>query len=682
MPSRLLSQGKKAWELYFEKHVFDGRVVRPAVAKSWERCRSLQVNPLQRINPGPDESLDLDERLYRKQQLIRVARPFMRDLYKFVSGSAVQVILTDQDGLLLETIGDKAVASRYHEVHFCPGSTWAEADKGTNAIGTALAENQPVEIYAWEHFCEENHFLTCSAAPIRDPQGNTVGVLDASGDYRGANPHTIGMVVAMARAIENQLNLEQTQHQLYVASGFSNTLVNGVADGIIAINRDGIITTINARGGELLGVPPATAKGQPLLECCSNDAPILQVVTSGTGYHNREFIFKDGRRMLSSASPLHDEKGGIVGAIAFLREVTEGRFSKRPLALPCPGCTFDDIVGESAAIQAVKHWAVMAAACSSTVLILGESGTGKELFARAIHSGSWRSSGPFVAINCAALPETLIESELFGYVGGSFTGANKGGQPGKFELANRGTILLDEIGDMPLTMQAKLLRVLQDKRVSRIGSAQEVEVDVRIIAATNCDLKKEVENGRFREDLYYRLAVLEINVPPLRERQDDIPLLARTLVNRIAVRLKRAPIEIDEDVFVKFAACSWPGNIRAMENAIERAMVQMGDARVLTAAYLDLPDEKAPPAPAPSAQPAAQTTHLIKPLREVERQAIAEALSFCCGNIKETANRLGIARNTVYRKMKDYDLLPGAISRVASASVTSPTTSMRAFAGP
>ncbi len=656
MSSRLLTQGKRAWELYCANNVVDGRIVRAAVAKSWERCRSLRVNPLQPINPGPDGTVDLEERLYRKQQLVRVARPFMRDLYRFVSGSAFQVILTDQEGFLLETVGEKAIASREHEVHFCPGSTWSEAQKGTNAIGTALAENQPVEIFAWEHFCEENHFLTCSAAPILDPFGEVIGVLDASGDYHDANRHTIGMVVATARAIENQLRLEQAEHQLYISSRFSSTLVNGVADGIIAISRDGIITDINNRGSELLGIPPAAAKGRPLLECCSADAPLLEAVDSGTGYQNREIVDKQGRRVLTSAVPLHDQQGAIIGTVAFLRELTEPRATRRPAPPRCPEFTFDDIVGDSPAIQAAKHWAAMASACTSTVLILGESGTGKELFARAIHNGSWRSSGPFVAINCAALPENLIESELFGYVGGSFTGANKAGQPGKFERASGGTILLDEIGEMSLNVQAKLLRVLQDKRVSRIGSAQEVEVDTRIIAATNCDLKREVENGRFREDLYYRLAVLEIHVPALRERLEDVPVLARTLVNRIAMRLKRSPVEIEDTVFDKLAACSWPGNLRALENALERAIVRMGNARRLTTAYLDLPNDKALCAPAPPAP--APMPGRIKPLREIERQAIAEALSFCCGNIKETANRLGIARNTLYRKMQDYDLLP------------------------
>ena len=659
MPPLPLTLGKKAWELYLDKNVLDASLVRTSVANSWQRCRALNVNPFQQINPGPDGSNHLEERLYEKQQLMRIARPFMRDLYHLVSGSAFQVVLTDENGFLLDVIGDKAIVSRSREVHLCPGGTWSEERKGTNAIGTALAEKQPVQIFAWEHFCEENHFLTCSASPIRDPQGNILGILDASGDFRYANPHTIGMVVATVRAIENQLRLEQATHQLYVVSHYSKALLRGMTDRLIAIDRNDIVTEINARAGELLGIKSTLAKGRPLAEVCASDAPIVKVLKSGKEYDSREIVDKAGRRIQSSVSSLHDEKGGVVGTIAFFRELDDHAIVKRPVSVNLHRHTFDDIVAESPAMKAAKDWAIRAADCCSNVLILGESGTGKEMFANAIHNASVRRSGPFVAINCAALPESLVESELFGYVDGSFTGARKGGQAGKFECANGGTIFLDEIGEMTLTVQAKLLRVLHDKTVSRIGSAREIEVDIRIIVATHCDLRKEVENGRFREDLYYRLAVLELTVPPLRERREDFPLLTRALVNKLSAEFGYPPVEIDDNFQQNLASGPWAGNVRAMENAIERAMVRMGDKRVLTSADLELPNEVAPQPPsAPVAEPApAQLNHEIKSLRDVEKQAIAEALSQCGGNIKKTAERLGIARNTLYRKLEEYHLL-------------------------
>lgn len=653
-----LTLGKKAWELFLEKNVLDPRLVRGEVARSWQRCRELNVNPFQPVIQYCDRSRLLPERLYQNEHLIRIARPFMRDLYHLVSGSAFQVVLTDEEGYLLDVIGDKAIITRSEEVHLSPGGVWSEALAGTNAIGTALAEKQPVQIFAWEHFCEQSQFLTCSACPIHDTRGNIVGVLDASGDCREANPHTIGMVVATVHAIENQLRLEEAKRQLFVSSRFSSVVLNGMADGLITIDRDGVVREINARGGQILGINPSAARGRPLAEVCSANPPLLNVLASGHEFHNREITVRAGKRVQSSASWLQDENGGIVGTIAFFRELDDRRETKR---LPLPSLrryTFDEIVAESAMMKAAKDWAIQAADCCSNILILGESGTGKEMFANAIHNASSRKTGPFVAINCAALPESLVESELFGYVDGSFTGAKKGGRAGKFEFANGGTIFLDEIADMSVNVQAKLLRVLNDKSISRIGSSREVEVDIRIIAATNRDLKKDVEGGRFREDLYYRLAVLEISVPALRERTEDIPLLARCLVNKISAKLERGPVEMDASFVRKLVFCSWPGNVREMENAIERAIVRMGERRVLTAEHLEVPDEVVRqsinlPVPLEEEKPSAHPVTL----RDVEKQAIAEALFACSGNIKKTAIRLGIARNTLYNKMKQHALL-------------------------
>lgn len=652
-----VSLGKKAWELYLEKDVVDSRLVRSAVANSWQRCRDLNVNPLQNTDTNTNEGASfLEERLYEKAQLIRIARPFLKDLYNFFSGSEFQVVLTDELGYLLEVVGDKAIVSRTLEVHLCPGANWSEQRRGTNAIGTTLIEKIPVQIYAWEHYCAENHFLTCSAAPITDPEGKIIGCIDLSGDFREANPHTMGMVVAAVRAIESQLRLEQATHRLFVASRYSNALMHGIADGLVAIDRNGIVTDLNARGAEIFGVNPAAAMGRALSAVCPGNGPLLQALKSGKDYENQEFVISGlGRRIRSSASPLRDENGGIVGAVAFFHEVSE-RNARRTLPY-AHWHSFDDIAGESLAIKAAKDWAILAAACNSTVLILGESGTGKELFANAIHNASSRSQGPFIAINCAAIPETLIESELFGYVDGSFTGARKGGQPGKFEMAHGGSIFLDEIGEMSLNVQAKLLRVLQERKVTRIGSSQEVEVDIRIIAATHRDLNKDVQAGRFREDLYYRLAVLEVKVPPLRERPQDIPPLVRFLVQKISTRLGRMPVAVDEDCLQRMSNYPWPGNVRAMENVLERALVRMGSSRVLQFEHLGLlPENALPVAPVEPEPESIRKSSAVRPLRDIERDAIAEALSECRGNIKKTASRLGIARNTLYRKMEEYGL--------------------------
>jgi transcriptional regulator of acetoin/glycerol metabolism len=651
-----LAPGKRAWDLYFSNDFIDRRLVRPEIASSWQRCRELQVNPLQPPKGAANSSFD--DRVNQRQQLCRIARPFMRDLCYFISGTDFEVILADEDGLILEVLGDNKIVCKTKDVDLCPGSTWSEARKGTNAIGTALVERKPVQIFAWEHYCQENHFLTCSAAPIRDTAGKVIGVVDLSGDCRCANPHTLGMVVAVAKAIENQFCLEQANHKLYIAMRYSDALLHNVSEGLLAVDSNGIVTEMNGRGGEIFGIHPNQAKGRRLDLLCGGPAPLLQVLANGEKYEDREVtIEKLGRKVRSSASPVCSENGQILGAVAVFHEIHD----RTPLPRGLPALEqrhgFEELVGFSSGMNAAKEWAKLASANCSTVLILGESGTGKELFAQAIHTASSRSDRPFVAINCAALPAELIESELFGYTDGSFTGAKKGGQAGKFEMANGGTVFLDEIGDMSLAVQAKLLRVIQERKVSRIGSAREVPIDIRIIAATHKDLSAEVERGTFREDLYYRLTVLEICVPPLRERLEDIPELARCLTVRIACRLKRPAPRVEESFLDKLGSYSWPGNVRELENVIERAMVRVADGDVLDAAVLEIPGKKR--AKTNGHPPGTRTApSRIRPLKDVEKDAIAEALSVCGGNILQAAARLGIARNTLYRKMEEFQLMP------------------------
>jgi transcriptional regulator with PAS, ATPase and Fis domain len=330
-------------------------------------------------------------------------------------------------------------------------------------------EKAPVRVHAWEHFRVENQFITCSAAPILDLDGILVGLIYISGDFRHANPHTLGIVMAAVRAIENQLRLEQAMNRLAAVSRWSHALVQDSPTALVAVDNDGIVAEINARGGEILAINATLALGNRFDQVYCGDVPLLEVIKTGKEYRNLEIILdRSGKRAQSSASLLRDEDGSIVGAVAFLRELQAPQTGRKTPVFLSRRYQFEDIVGDSLAMQTAKEWASLATTCNSTVLILGDSGTGKELFANAIHHASSRSRGQFLAINCAVMPETLIESELFGYSDGSFTGAKKGGQSGKVEMANGGTIFLDEIGEMSLNMQAKLLRVLQERTVSRI----------------------------------------------------------------------------------------------------------------------------------------------------------------------------------------------------------------------
>jgi sigma-54 dependent transcriptional regulator, acetoin dehydrogenase operon transcriptional activator AcoR len=649
MPSHPLVT-QDAWNLYVEEDILDLQQLRPEVANSWQRCRGLRVNPHQEQDSFINLQ-ELRERLYDKQHLIKVARPFMDNLYNFVKGSGFQVVLTDELGYLLEVLGDNEIVSRTKQVLLCPGGNWSEAVKGTNAIGTAIVERRPVQIYAWEHYCKPHHFLTCSAAPIFDPDGELVGILDISGDYRVANAHTLGMVVAAVNAVENQLRLLRATDKLYMAYRYSNALLENMSDGLISIDNNGIITEINAKGAEIFDVNPARAKGRHVEQVCNGRSPLLKLISNGEEYENREIIIeKVGRKIYSSASLLRDDAGGVIGAVAVFREIDQRQPHKRPTVLHSHCYTFDDIIGESPAIASAKEWARLAADSPSTVLINGESGTGKELFAQAIHNASPRKGRQFIALNCAALPENLIESELFGYEDGTFTGAKRGGQAGKFEVADGGTIFLDEIGDMALSVQSKLLRVIQEKKVSRIGSSSEKPVDIRIIAATHKDLQAEVTKGNFRQDLYYRLNVLGMRIPALRERAEDLGLLTSYLVHKLGLKLGKSGLKIGDGFLAKIESHSWPGNIRELENALERAIIRSGVQGVLSAEMIDFSC-----APQPAQRAEAKPTEITS-LRDSEKRLISEALTFYEGNIQKAAAKLGIGRNTLYRKMKEYDI--------------------------
>ena len=350
----------------------------------------------------------------------------------------------------------------------------------------------------------------------------------------------------------------------------------------------------------------------------------------------------------ASLDPIRMNSGELVGGLFTVMEKKE----MMRMAVEMTGAhahfTFESILGASESLRSALHLAHIAAGSTAPVLLSGETGTGKELFAQAIHNDGPRRNRPFVAINCGAIPKELLESELFGYEEGAFTGAQKGGRPGKFELADTGTLFLDEIGDMPFDMQVKLLRVLQSGEIQRVGGLRTVPVDLRIISATNKDLKQAIAQHQFRADLYYRISTLSILVPPLRERAEDILPLAEHFIHRHELRLNRHPVPLPQETAEAILRYPWPGNIRQLESAVERA-VHLAEGGALLPEHFgiaDLMENRRPAAPAP-----AQAT-----LEDIERQAIAAALVRFGGNISQTAFALGVSRPTLYRKMSKYGL--------------------------
>jgi PAS domain S-box-containing protein len=647
MSAQVIHLIEEAWNRYVVSDVLDIQKLRPEVASSWQRCRNLKVDPYGQVSSDV-KGHELKDKLRLTHHLVTIARPFMHNLYSYVSGSGFQVVLADKDGFLLETIGDPEIIKKTKQIQLCPGGNWDESVKGTNAIGTCLVERRPIHIFAREHYCQPHHFLTGSASPIFDPDGILLGALDITGDYKSYNPHSLAMVVAAVNAIENQLRLHKATNKLYSAYKFSNTLLESMSDGLISVDNNGIITQLNSYGAKILGVSSKDSIGKHINNVFRKPSMILQALSSGVEYKEQEVVHDEsGKKLSHSITPLRDDLGNTIGALAVLKELKEKHLGKKNLA-PSAKYVFEDIMGESEAVLKAVKWAKVAEGSPSTVLLTGESGTGKELFAQAIHNGSSRRSRPFIAINCAALPETLIESELFGYEEGSFTGSKKGGQIGKFELANNGTIFLDEVGDIPLFTQVKLLRVIQEKKISRIGSANEIMVDIRIIAATHKDLKEEVHKGNFRKDLYYRLNVITINIPALRERMDDLPLLTRHFVQKLSNKLGKKNISVSDDFLEKIKSYSWPGNIRELENAIERALNLVSDNGTITSDLLLFDNS-------PTSRIDEKVAE-IKSLKEIEKDTIIQALNLYKGNILKVSAKLGVGRNTLYRKIKEYDI--------------------------
>ena len=468
----------------------------------------------------------MEDLLERNSELIDISRPFMEHLYGFVRGSNFIVALSDSKGFLIELVGDPDVLESVQQGDFVTGACWSEDVAGSNGVGTVLVIGKPLQIFGCEHYCINSRRWTCSGAPIHNSDGVMVGAIDMTGPHEKANPHTLGMVVASAHAIENEFRFRKALAECQVGRSFQRTVISSIPEIIIALDKNGTISLMNNNALKTFGPKADRFIGCDISALWSRNPNLVQMISGHDSVTNVEarISFKnDYSDFLLTCNPILS-LNGVDGKIIILTEIKRARtFVARMMGAKAK-FLFEDIIGADWEFMETVRNAQIAAQISSNVLLLGESGTGKDVFAQAIHNSSSRKDGPYVAINCATIPRDLISSELFGYADGAFTGSRKGGSQGKFELADGGTIFLDEIGETPLELQAALLRVIEDKSIIRIGGTKVTTVNVRIIAATNKNLKEEVRNGRFREDLYYRLNVLTIRMVPLRKRKDDIPL--------------------------------------------------------------------------------------------------------------------------------------------------------------
>lgn len=641
---------KKTWINFLKKGRINDPRFNHQIEQSWRRCQLAEVDPIKGVC---EKFIPVKELEHRSEQLAMLGKPIMDTLYHCVQGSEFVIVLIDREGYILKTVGGLKELKQADKLRFGPGANWAEKFVGTNAIGTALALGHPVQLTGTEHYCESHHLWTCSAAPIRKQNGEIIGFLDISGPRERATAHQLGLIVAAAHAIEDRIVLDESYGQLHDINKYLEAVLNSVSDGIIAVNGQGLITGINKVAAKAFRCHPREVVGKTINASIQHDGRLQNFFnTKATGFSKEEILLKmpDGQAScIAMANPIFSEKKDNKGFVLTFSSTKKTYFQAYPSKGTVVKFRFVDIIGESNIIRQSIEKAKRVAPGPSTVLILGESGTGKELFAQAIHGASDYRSGPFVSINCGAIPRELIQSELFGYTDGSFTGAKRGGCAGKFETANGGTLVLDEIGEMSLEMQINLLHVLEEKAIVPVGGKNAIPINVRIIAATNKSLFEEVSKGRFREDLYYRLNVISITLPPLRAREGDIRLLVQYWVENISRKLGLGIKKMTPDVLCKLENYHWPGNVRELVNAVEHAVNISPNERILVKhlpAYLRKNEFEKPRLGADR----------IMTLSALEKDAIKRSLLFYNGNITKTSKALGIGRNTLYDKMKKYGI--------------------------
>ncbi|HWP98750.1 MAG TPA: sigma 54-interacting transcriptional regulator [Syntrophomonadaceae bacterium] len=646
---------------------FECPYMHPDIAASWIRSRKMGVDPHQpylgRILKKDEFSHILD----KNRLLIEISKPLVNSFKSLAISSAYGFYLADNKGVFLLHEGE--MLSLPIDASLI-GMVWDEKTVGTTAHSLSLLHSCPFHVAGIENYCVGLENIIASAAPIQDDNGKTIATFVLAQmlidepwreSYQKYCSNTLGLITAISTAVESQLKLQRSFTSLKMANETLEATLALIDEGIITIDQNGTIIYCNEEGRKIFRLSPDEMDARNICEFLSEESTLVAMATRGESGIVEETIYidKSDEQYIINIQPIMDEDTqeldvalltinnvGKINAITTNRAGAVARF------------TFGDIIGESDVVKKAITKGQYYSRAAENILLIGESGTGKELFAQAIHN-RYCSSGPFIAVNCAALPRELIESELFGYEGGSFTGADRSGRPGKIELAEGGTIFLDEIGDMPFELQAVLLRVLEDKQVMRIGGRRYKKVDFRVVAATNQNLNSMVKERLFREDLYYRLSVLTIAIPPLRDRNRDPELLANYFVKKYCKKMGRKVPQFSTGVLEIINGYNWPGNVRELENAMIYSVIN-ADGEMIN--VLDMPEDIVSKG---NFKPSLETiTHNFEEektgdfpsLTDIEKRAITKALTKTEGNVILAACLLGISKSTIYRKLKEYDI--------------------------
>jgi len=603
---------EQARDLFFVQGRDPAPWIAPHISRSWQRSRPVDH---QHIDPAPMALALLGERREQSMRLLDCAQPELDGLAEHAIGNGCVVILSDATGLILEEIGSPDFLPKAERIALQPGVEWSEHNRGTNAIGTALAEREALMVLGGEHYLAQNGALGCAAAPIFTGRGELAGALDISGETVRVNTHALGLV---------RMAAQQVEHRMLLAEAQGHVLRFHARPALIGTAREGLIVI---EGGRI------AAANRVALELFGRSWDGLLDLEA------RDFLGPNWPRMEHRRSLL-TLPGGRQIATVMERSSTQGGARPAARRADAPQAADDVLPLLDKAVRVLNE--------GVSVLVNGETGSGKEVFSRRLHAASRRAGGPFVAVDCASLPETLIESELFGYDEGAFTGARRKGMAGRIREANGGVLFLDEIAEIPLALQTRLLRVLEERVVTPLGGGQGVSVDFDLVCATHGDLPALVQAGRFRADLMYRVAGFTVALPPLSRRADRHALIARLFLESGGADKH---LRLESDALEALAAYRWPGNVRELRSTL-RAVVALADpGDSVTAAALPAHLFGAPAAPPTDAATEAAPAPQAGPLLDITRHAIDEALRACDHDVSRAARRLGVHRSTVYRHL-------------------------------
>ncbi|MFZ0789021.1 MAG: sigma-54-dependent Fis family transcriptional regulator [Chromatiaceae bacterium] len=614
---------------------------------SWRRCRDeYGLDPAITPDPLIIARADLRDRQEGVGHLLEIARPEMTNLYQQLAGSGHAIILTDRDGVLLNYIGDPGFTHAAANVGIRTGAVWSEAVQGTNGMGTCLVERKPLVIHKGAHYLSSNSSLTCAAAPIFDPNGDVLAILDASSEAQLAQQHTMVLLNMSAQVIENRIFF-CAMKEAYVFRFHSRAeFINTLGEGLIAFTPDGRILAANRSAVFQIGLDSSLQLvGSSIHDIFTISLPMLLKRAhsqSSNAFPIRET--RSERRFYAKTQPPEDahcpSPAPILARSGLLPNGV--RVIQRD---PLDAVHFGDP-------QMRRNVETVRKVLERDLpfILFGETGAGKEVFAKAMHEASSRRDKPFVAVNCASLPESLIESELFGYKPGAFTGASREGNRGKILQADGGTLFLDEIGDMPLHLQARLLRVLEERVVVPLGGEKPIPVSIQLISATHRDIRAQIAEGRFREDLYYRIHGISLVIPPLRERTDRRDLILKIAQEQAGLTTE---LEWEPQALARLVDYAWPGNLRQLRNVLRAVTALCEDNRI---SLQDLPSELREPRLETASPGVAEAE--FNALDCAERDTLLRVLEEMHWNVSRVAKDLGLSRNTLYRRMKRYGINP------------------------